>query len=292
MELKDVSDIVKECGFKVFKSAVESGGRVKAISVPGIEEFPRSRQDALVDYVKIFGAKGLAWLHHTPDGPVSPIAKFFDEPTLSAIIERVDSKVGDHIMFVADKESVVHDALGNLRLKLARELDMIPQDRLAFTWVVDFPLFHFNEDEQRLESEHHPFTSPLAEDMPLIDTDPLKVRAQAYDLVLNGNEIGGGSIRIHDSDLQKKIFAALNIGEVEARDKFGFFLDALSFGTPPHGGIAMGFDRVVMLLCGESSIRDVIGFPKTQKGVCAMSSAPSPVDEKQLRELGMKLDLD
>ena len=292
MELKDISDIAKDCGFKVFKGAVESGGRVKAISVPGIEEFPRSRQDALVDYVKIFGAKGLAWFHHTQDGLVSPIAKFFDEPTLSAIIERVESKVGDYIMFVADKESVVHDALGNLRLKLARELDMIPEDKLAFTWVLDFPLFHYNEDEQRLESEHHPFTAPLVEDMPLIDTDPLKVRAQAYDLVLNGNEIGGGSIRIHDSELQKKIFTALSIGEVEARDKFGFFLDALSFGTPPHGGIAMGFDRVVMLLCGESSIRDVIVFPKTQKGMCAMSSAPSPVDEKQLRELGMKLDLD
>ena len=292
MELKDISDIAKDCGFKVFKGAVESGGRVKAISVPGIEEFPRSRQDALVDYVKIFGAKGLAWFHHSQDGLVSPIAKFFDEPTLAAIIERVESKVGDHIMFVADKESVVHDALGNLRLKLARELDMIPEDKLAFTWVLDFPLFHYNEDEQRLESEHHPFTAPLVEDMPLIDTNPLEVRAQAYDLVLNGNEIGGGSIRIHDSDLQKKIFAALSIGEVEARDKFGFFLDALSFGTPPHGGIAMGFDRVVMLLCGESSIRDVIVFPKTQKGICAMSSAPSAVDEKQLRELGMKLDLD
>jgi aspartyl-tRNA synthetase len=292
MELKDVSDIVKDCGFKVFKGAVESGGRVKAISVPGIDEFPRSRQDALVDYVKIFGAKGLAWFHHTPDGLASPIAKFFDEPTLAAIVEQVESKVGDHLMFVADNESVVHDALGNLRLKLARELDMIPEDQLAFTWVLDFPLFHYNEDEQRLESEHHPFTAPLVEDLPLMDTDPLKVRAQAYDLVLNGNEIGGGSIRIHDSELQKKIFAALNIGEVEARDKFGFFLDALSFGTPPHGGIAMGFDRVVMLLCGESSIRDVIVFPKTQKGTCAMSSAPSPVDDKQLRELGMKLDLD
>jgi aspartyl-tRNA synthetase len=292
MELKDVSDIVKDCGFKVFKGAIESGGRVKAISVPGIEEFPRSRQDALVDYVKIFGAKGLAWFQHTPDGLASPIAKFFDEPTLGSIAERVGSNVGDHVMFVADKESVVHDALGNLRLKLARELDMIPEDELAFTWVLDFPLFHYNEDEQRLESEHHPFTSPVVEDMSLIETDPLKVRAQAYDLVLNGNEIGGGSIRIHDSEVQKKIFAALNIGEVEAREKFGFFLDALSFGTPPHGGIAMGFDRVVMLLCGESSIRDVIGFPKTQKGVCAMSSAPSPVDEKQLRELGMKLDLD
>jgi len=291
MELKDVSDIVADSGFNVFKGAVESGGLVKAICVPGIKEFPRSRQDELVDYVKIFGAKGLAWFHHAPEGLSSPIAKFFDESTLGAIADRVGSRVGEHIMFVADKESVVHDALGNLRVKLARELDMIHKDELAFTWVVDFPLFHYNNEEQRLESEHHPFTSPMPEDFSLLDTDPLKVRAQAYDLVLNGNEIGGGSVRIHDADLQKKIFTALGIGEQEAREKFGFFLDALSYGTPPHGGIAMGFDRVVMLLCGESSIRDVIGFPKTQKGVCAMTGAPSPIDEKQLRELGMKLDL-
>ncbi len=291
MELKDVSDIVAGSGFKVFKGAVESGGFVKAICVPGIKEFPRSRQDELVDYVKIFGAKGLAWFHHAPEGLSSPIAKFFDESTLGAIADRVGSKVGDHIMFVADKESVVHDALGNLRVKLARELDMIPKDKLAFTWVLDFPLFHHNEEEQRLESEHHPFTSPMPEDFSLLDTDPLKVRAQAYDLVLNGNEIGGGSIRIHDSRLQPKIFGLLGIEKVEAREKFGFFLDALSYGTPPHGGIAMGFDRVVMLLCGESSIRDVIGFPKTQKGVCAMTGAPSPIDEKQLRELGIKVDL-
>ena len=291
MELKDVSDIASNCGFRVFKGAVESGGCVKAISVPGIEEFPRSRQDALADYVKIFGAKGLAWFHHTADGLTSPIAKFFDEPTLKAIAERVGSEVGDHIMFVADKESVAYDALGNLRIKLARELDMIPEDKLAFTWVVDFPLFHYNEEEKRLDSEHHPFTSPLPEDLPLLETDPLKVRAQAYDLVLNGNEIGGGSIRIHDSELQKKIFTSLGISDEDARAKFGFFLDALSFGAPPHGGIAMGFDRVVMLLCGESSIRDVIAFPKTQRGICAMSGAPSEVDEKQLRELGIKVDL-
>ncbi len=291
MELKDVSYIVKDCGFKVFSGAIESGGCVKAISVPGIEEFPRSRQDALADYVKIFGAKGLAWFHHSAEGLSSPIAKFFDEPTLKAIAERVGSQVGDHIMFVADRESVVHDALGNLRIKLARELDMIPEDKLAFTWVIDFPLFHYNEEEQRLDSEHHPFTSPLVEDLPLLETDPIKVHAQAYDLVLNGTEIGGGSIRIHDSELQKKIFTTLGISDEDARAKFGFFLDALSYGAPPHGGIAMGFDRVVMLLCGESSIRDVIGFPKTQKGVCAMTGAPSQVDEKQLRELGMKLDL-
>ena len=292
MELKDVSDIVAESGFKVFMGAVESGGRVKAIGVPGIKEFPRSRQDELVDYVKIFGAKGLAWFHHGPEGLSSPIAKFFDESTLDAIIERVGSQPGDHIMFVADKENVVRDALGNLRIKLARELGLIPDNELAFTWILDFPLFHYNEEEQRLESEHHPFTSPMPEDLPLLDSDPLKVRAQAYDLVLNGNEIGGGSIRIHASELQTKIFAALNIGEVEAREKFGFLLDALSYGAPPHGGIAMGFDRIVMLLCGEPSIRDVIGFPKTQRGVCAMTGAPSPIDEKQLRELGIKVDLD
>jgi aspartyl-tRNA synthetase len=292
MELKDVSDIVKDSGFKVFKGAVESGGCVKAISVPGIKEFPRSRQDELVDYVKIFGAKGLAWFHHSADGLTSPIAKFFDESVLGAIAERVGSQVGDHIMFVADKTNVVHDALGNLRIKLARELDMIPDGERAFTWVLDFPLFHYNEEEQRLDSEHHPFTSPLPEDLPLLDTDPINVRAQAYDLVLNGNEIGGGSIRIHDSELQTKIFGLLNIGETEAHEKFGFLLDALSFGAPPHGGIAMGFDRIIMLICGEGSIRDVIGFPKTQKGVCAMTGAPAAIDPKQLRELGIRVDLD
>ena len=290
MELKDVSDIAADCGFKVFKGAVESGGAVKAISVPGIDEFTRGHQDALVEYVKIFGAKGLAWFHHSAEGLASPIAKFFDESTLAAIAERVGSKAGDHIMFVADKEKVVHDALGNLRVKLAHDLDMIPEDALAFTWVVDFPLFHYNEEEQRLASEHHPFTAPMAEDLPLLESDPLKARAQAYDLVLNGNEIGGGSIRIHDSELQQKIFTALAMGDAEAREKFGFFLDALSYGAPPHGGIAMGFDRIIMLLCGEASIRDVIGFPKTQKGVCAMTGAPSTIDEKQLRELGLKLD--
>jgi aspartyl-tRNA synthetase len=291
LELKNVSDLVARSEFKVFRNAIESGGLVKAISVPGIREFPRSRQDELVDYVKIFGARGLAWFHHTPEGLSSPIAKFFDESLLHEIIERVGSQPGDHIMFVADKSDVVHDALGNLRSKLARELGMIPEDQLAFTWVLDFPLFHYNDEEERLESEHHPFTSPGIEDVPLLDTDPLKVRAQAYDLVLNGHEIGGGSIRIHDSQLQTKIFALLNIGEVEARQKFGFLLDALSYGAPPHGGIAMGFDRVVMLLCGEKSIRDVIGFPKTQKGVCAMTGAPSPIDAKQLRELGIKVDM-
>ncbi len=291
MELKNVSDLVGQSDFKVFRNAVESGGIVKAISVPGIKEFPRSRQDELVDYVKIFGAKGLAWFHHTPAGLSSPISKFFDESALNALTERVGSQPGDHMMLVADKPTIVHDALGNLRVKLARELGLIPEDQLAFTWVLEFPLFHYNEEEKRLESEHHPFTSPMSEDLALLDTDPLNVRAQAYDLVLNGNEIGGGSIRIHDSQLQTKIFALLNIGEVEAQEKFGFLLDALSYGAPPHGGIAMGFDRIIMLLCGEASIRDVIGFPKTQKGVCAMTGAPSRVDEKQLRELGIKVDL-
>ncbi|MBI4831285.1 MAG: aspartate--tRNA ligase [Candidatus Lindowbacteria bacterium] len=291
MELKDVSDLAARSEFKVFKSALESGGCVKAISAPGMKEFPRKRQDELVEYVKVFGAKGLAWFHRTPEGLSSPIAKFFDPATLQAISERVGSNVGDYIMFVADKQKVTHDALGNLRLKLARELGIVPEGKRAFTWVLDFPLLHYNDEEQRLESEHHPFTSPLPEDLPLLDKDPLKVRAQAYDLVLNGTEIGGGSIRIHDTNLQTKIFGLLNIGETDARQKFGFLLDALSYGAPPHGGIAMGFDRIIMLICGASSIRDVIGFPKTQKGVCAMTNAPSPVDEKQLKELGMKIDL-
>jgi len=292
MELKDISDIAGESEFKVFRGAVEAGGCVKAISVSGFGEFPRSRQDALVEYVKIFGAKGLAWFHHTPDGLASPIAKFFTDSLRTRISERVGSKPGDYILLVADKPKVVHDALGNLRVKLARELGLIPQDKLAFTWILDFPLFHYNDDERRIESEHHPFTSPLPEDIALLDSDPLKVRAQAYDLVLNGNEIGGGSIRIHDPQLQTKIFALLNIGEVEAREKFGFLLEALSYGAPPHGGIAMGFDRVIMLICGAQSIREVIAFPKTQRGTCALTDAPSPVDPGQLKELGLKLTLD
>ncbi len=292
MELKDVTDLAGRSEFKVFKSAVEAGGCVKAVSVPGMGEFPRSRQDELVEYVKIFGAKGLAWFRHAPEGLSSPIAKFFEESLLNEISQRVGSQVGDIIVFVADRPDVVRDALGNLRVKLARELGLIPEDKLAFTWIVDFPLFHYNDEEERLESEHHPFTAPMPEDIPLLDKDPLKVRAQAYDLVLNGNEIGGGSIRIHDTQLQTRIFTLLNLGEEEARQKFGFLLDALSYGAPPHGGIAMGFDRIVMLLCGASSIREVIGFPKTQKGVCAMTEAPAPVDTKQLRELGIKIDLD
>jgi aspartyl-tRNA synthetase len=291
MELIDVSDIVQESEFKVFRNAVDSGGRVKGICVPAMRDFPRSHQDALVEYVKIFGAKGLAWFHHSSDGLTSPIAKFFGDALRKHIIERIGSKVGDYIMLVADKTEIVHNALGNLRVKLARELGLIPEDKTAFTWILDFPLLHYNEEERRLESEHHPFTSPLPEDIALLDTDPLKVRAQAYDLVLNGNEIGGGSIRIHTPELQTKIFSLLNIGEVEAREKFGFLLDALSYGAPPHGGIAMGLDRIIMLICGAQSIRDVIAFPKTQKGVCAMTDAPSPVDPKQLRELGIKVDL-
>jgi aspartyl-tRNA synthetase len=291
MELKDISDLAGQSEFKVFKSALESGGLVKGMCVSGMKEFPRSRQDALVDYVKIFGAKGLAWFQHSEDGLSSPIAKFFSESLRSRVIERMGSKPGDYIMLVADKPKVVRDALGNLRVKLARELGVIPEGKSAFIWILDFPLFHYNEEERRIESEHHPFTSPMREDIPLLDKDPLKVRAQAYDLVLNGNEIGGGSIRIHNSQLQTKIFSLLNIGEVEAREKFGFLLDALSYGAPPHGGIAMGFDRIIMLICGAQSIREVIAFPKTQKGVCAMTDAPSPVDPKQLRELGMKIDL-
>jgi aspartyl-tRNA synthetase len=291
MELKDISDLAGQGEFKVFKSALESGGLVKGMCVSGMKEFPRSRQDALVDYVKIFAAKGLAWFQHSEDGLSSPIAKFFSESLRSRIIERMGSKPGDYIMLVADKPKVVRDALGNLRVKLARELGVIPEGKSAFIWILDFPLFHYNEEERRIESEHHPFTSPMREDIPLLDKDPLKVRAQAYDLVLNGNEIGGGSIRIHNSQLQTKIFSLLNIGEVEAREKFGFLLDALSYGAPPHGGIAMGFDRIIMLICGAQSIREVIAFPKTQKGVCAMTDAPSPVDPKQLRELGVKVDL-
>ena len=227
----------------------------------------------------------------TDSGWQSPIAKFLTDAERAAIEQACGAGVGDLLMFVADTPKVVNDSLANLRLKLAEQLGMIPSDRYAFVWVTDFPLVEYSPEDKRHVAVHHPFTSPREEDLDRLESDPLKIRALAYDVVLNGTELGGGSVRIHRPEIQSRVFALLGISETEARDKFGFLLDALAFGAPPHGGIAFGLDRIAMLLCGSSSIRDVIAFPKTQRAVCLMTEAPSPVDARQLRELGLKLDL-
>jgi len=291
MELVDITPIVKGCGFKVFASVAEQeGGLVKAINAKGCATFSRKELDDLTEFVAIYGAKGLAWVKIQEDGSwQSPIAKFFTEQELAEIGKTLDAEPGDLLLFGADTATIANEALGRLRQHLGQKLGMVSKDDFRFVWVTDFPLLEWDSEEKRHFAVHHPFTAPLDEDVSHIDTDPGKVRAKAYDLVLNGSEIGGGSIRIHDSSVQQKMFDLLGIGEEEARAKFGFLLDALAFGAPPHGGIAFGLDRLVMILAGTDSIRDVIAFPKTQKATCLLSEAPSEVDEKQLRELNIRL---
>ncbi|MFW5996301.1 MAG: aspartate--tRNA ligase, partial [Halanaerobiaceae bacterium] len=290
MELKNISDIVANSEFNIFRSVVEDGGEVKGIKVSGGAELSRSQIDRYTDYVKIFGASGLAWIALRPDGIKSPIARFLNEEEIEGIKEKFSAEVGDLLLMVADRRRVVADALGNLRLKVAEDKNMIPAEDYKFTWIVDFPLLEYSEEEKRYVAMHHPFTSPIEKDIELLDSEPEGVRANAYDLVLNGEELAGGSIRIHDLELQQKVFSILDFTEEEVEDKFGFLLEAFRYGAPPHGGIAFGMDRLIMILSGADSIRDVIAFPKTQKAISPLTQAPSTVSRKQLKELHIKID--
>ena len=291
MELKDISEYVKDSEFKVFAEIVKNGGQVKGINAKGYNHFSRKDIDDLTKFVAIYGAKGLAYINITEEGIKSPIAKFFTEEQLNNILAKLEAEPGDLLLFVADKPKVVAESLGHLRQELAKRLNLIDEDELNFLWVVEFPLLEWDEEEQRFFAMHHPFTSPVEDDIDLMGQGSEEIRAQAYDLVLNGIEIGGGSIRIFQRDLQEKMFKLLGLTSEEANEKFGFLLNAFEYGTPPHGGIALGIDRLVMLMAGKDTIRDVIPFPKTQSATDLMTNAPSSVVNKQLKELHIKLDI-
>ncbi|HHZ13118.1 MAG TPA: aspartate--tRNA ligase [Clostridiales bacterium] len=291
LELVDISPLVADSGFKVFSNTVKDGGSVRGINVKGCgSRFSRREIDSLGEYVKTYRAKGLAWINYSEDGIKSPIAKFLAPDEMDAILKQMDANVGDLLLFIADKDEVVFQALGNLRLELGRKLDLIPIDQYDLLWVTEFPLFEYDEEEGRFVAKHHPFTSPMDEDMDLLDSDPEKVRAKAYDMVLNGNEIGGGSIRIHNTGIQERMFKALGFTLEEAWEQFGFLMEAFKYGTPPHGGIAYGLDRIAALLTGRPTIRDVIAFPKVQNASDLMTNAPSEVDIKQLMELHIAIE--
>lgn len=289
LELVDISDIVENAGFKVFSDAVKRGGKVKALNAKGCLNFTRKEIDDMADFVSVYRAKGLAWIKVHEDSWQSPIAKFFSDEEKEALARKIDMQAGDLVFFVADQPKIVNEALGHLRNLLGKKLGLIQENTFSFVWVTRFPLLEYDENEKRYQALHHPFTAPLEEDYDLLEKDPLSVRSRAYDLVLNGSEIGGGSIRIHQKKLQERVFAALGMDRKTYEEKFGFLLSALDSGAPPHGGIAFGFDRLVMILCGQSSIRDVIPFPKTQKAACLLTNAPSEAGKTQLDELSLRI---
>lgn len=290
MELTDVSDLVKDCGFKVFSDAVANGGSVRLINAKNLaDKISRKNIDALGEFAKTYKAKGLAWVKYTAEGVQSPIAKFFSEDEMNKILERANCEENDVLLFVADKNKVVFDTLGALRCEVAKRYDLIDENKFNLLWVTDFPLLEYSEEEGRYVAMHHPFTHPADEDLDKLDTEPQNVRAKAYDIILNGVELGGGSIRIYNSDLQEKMFEVLGLTKEEAESKFGFLVEAFKYGAPPHGGMAYGFDRFVMLLTKSASIRDVIAFPKVQNASELMTNAPDVVDAKQLEELGIEL---
>jgi aspartyl-tRNA synthetase len=292
MELVDLSETVKDSGFKVFASAVANGGQVKAINVKGAAaNYSRKDIDGLTEFVAVYGAKGLAWLKSEEVGLKGPISKFFGEEDQAALIAKLDVTAGDLLLFVADKKNVVADALGALRIKLAKELDLIDQSKFNFLWITDWPLLEFDEEANRYFAAHHPFTMPVREEVPMLESDPANVKAQAYDLVLNGYELGGGSLRIFERDVQEKMFSVLGFTKEQAYEQFGFLLEAFEYGTPPHGGIALGLDRMVMLLAGRTNLRDTIAFPKTASASDLLTDAPGEVSEAQLDELHLSLNV-
>ena len=291
MELHDVSGIVKNCGFSVFTSALENGGSVRGINAEGQGSMPRKKIDKLVEFAKGYGAKGLAYIAIAEDGTrKSSFAKFMTDEEMDALVAAMDGKAGDLLLFSADKKKLVYDVLGALRLELAKQMDLLDKNEYRFVWVTEFPLLEWSEEENRFTAMHHPFTMPMDEDIPLLDTDPGAVRAKAYDIVLNGNEIGGGSVRIHQDDIQERMFKELGFTPEAAHEQFGFLLDAFKYGVPPHAGLAYGLDRLVMLIAKVDSIRDVIAFPKVKDASCLMTQAPQRVSEAQLDELGLEVE--
>ena len=293
MELTNVTDVVKDCEFVVFKGAIENGGTVRGINAKGQGQMPRKKIDALVDFAKGYGAKGLAYVAIGQDGTVkSSFAKFMKEEEMTALIQAMGGENGDLLLFAADKNKVVWDVLGALRLHLAEQMELLNKNEYKFLWVTEFPLLEWSEEEERYTAMHHPFTMPMEEDLQYLESDPGRVRAKAYDIVLNGTEIGGGSVRIHQNDIQERMFEALGFTKEQAYSQFGFLLNAFKYGVPPHAGLAYGLDRLVMLMAKMDSIRDVIAFPKMKDASCLMSEAPNIVDEKQLEELGIAVTVD